>query len=174
MVERVTGATEPRKTSPFFWPAEWAVEHAFWREVATRTLAGILTLLFLGIPAVLYAWRTETLKDSVAVPIVIGAIIFGGLIILYVIALLIVRAVTFRGTRKKIKTDKSFTGPIPSAAQLSRVLGDEELSTHFSKAVLERLKKDEGSYATWSTVVTVASLLASVLGGTIAFLSLTP
>lgn len=84
------------QSSAWNWPAEWAVERAFWREVAARTLAGILTLVFLGLPGVIYAMAAGVLTVPQVMPIVIGVGIFLGLLLGYVIAQLIVRGVARR------------------------------------------------------------------------------
>jgi hypothetical protein len=75
------------------WPAEWAVDEKFWREVATRTVAGILTLVFLGLPGVIFAMSTGALTAEQGMPIVIGASIIIGFIVLYTLAQVVVRAI---------------------------------------------------------------------------------
>lgn len=64
---------EPPEVSPAWrWPAEWAIERAFWREVAARTLAGVLTLVVIGVPALLYAGASGVLTFDRVAPILIG------------------------------------------------------------------------------------------------------
>lgn len=64
---------QQQRKSPWDWPLEWSRDESFWREVATRTVAGILTLIFLGTPLVLYAMFSRALTPDQGVPILIGA-----------------------------------------------------------------------------------------------------
>lgn len=166
--------TQP-KSNPFFWPAEWAVDDKFWREVATRTLAGVLTLLLLGVPVLLYAWSSGTITDATFFPIAIGAGIFVGSIVIYVIALLIVRWVSFRGTRETIRKDTAFKGPIPSASELARLTdGNVNIRIRFNKETLDRLARDESSYVTRGAALTIGSVLAALVGLSITIANIWP
>jgi hypothetical protein len=82
------------------WPAEWAVSHSFWREVATRTVAGILSLVFLGIPGVIYAVSFGALTTEQGWLIGIGLALVVVLIALYLAFLGISQALALRAERR--------------------------------------------------------------------------
>lgn len=109
--EPVTDANEPPKpSSAWDWPAEWAVERAFWREVATRTIAGVLTLIILGVPVLIWTAFTGVLTWDQVAPILIGigmAVLF---LLLYRISLRIVK----RTRRRRV--------PNPTENRIVRVI----------------------------------------------------
>lgn len=37
------------------WPSEWIHERAFWRDVASRTVAAVLTVIIIAVPGLIYA-----------------------------------------------------------------------------------------------------------------------
>lgn len=90
---------------PWRWPAEWAVDEKFWREVATRTIAGILTLVFLGVPGLIYAVSVGALTPDQAAPIWIGIGLFLGVILLYVAAIATIGAVSRSRERAALRAE---------------------------------------------------------------------
>jgi len=81
-------APEPTpQKSPWNWPAEWAVERAFWREVGTRTIAGILTILILGVPGLIYLLGFGLLTFGQVAPILIGLGLSTLVLVSYVLVL---------------------------------------------------------------------------------------
>lgn len=81
---------------PVYWPAEWAVERLFWREVATRTVAGVLTLVILGVPTLIYASVFGLLTGDQLGPILIGVILAVLVVVAYIVVLTTIRKRTER------------------------------------------------------------------------------
>lgn len=95
-------AEPPKQSSAWNWPAEWAVEQAFWREVATRTIAGVLTVVLLGVPGLIYATAAGLLRPDQLIPILIGVGVFLGLITIYLVVFVLIRASTRRRIKKAL------------------------------------------------------------------------
>lgn len=79
--------SKPEVSRAVYWPAEWAVERIFWREVAARTLAGVFTLVVIGVPALIYAGITGVLKPAQVWTILIGIALAGVVIVVYILVL---------------------------------------------------------------------------------------
>ncbi|WP_146082374.1 hypothetical protein [Rathayibacter sp. AY1C5] len=61
---------------PVEWPAIWWRDQAFWREVATRTVAGTAAIVIVGSPVLIYAWINDLLPGDQVWAIVIGVSMF--------------------------------------------------------------------------------------------------
>lgn len=81
------------------WPAQWGRDERFWREVATRTLAGLLTLILLGGPSIIYLMIAGQLSTEVVVPILIGI----GLVLFLIVAWWIVRKIARRVEKGRLR-----------------------------------------------------------------------
>ncbi len=108
------------------WPAIWARDEKFWREVATRTIAGALALVLLSGPSVIYLMIAGQLSASVVFPILIGLAFVVLAIFIWWIVRSIGRMVERRGLRRAVERDASGRrgGPVPSAADLARYVRD--------------------------------------------------
>ena len=160
-------------SSPWNWPAEWAVDEKFWREVATRTIAGILTLALLGFPGLVYAMTTGVLTAGQAIPIIIGA----GSILVIIGAYAIVQVIS-RGVAKKAIIDalkksgpSSFTaittpwGSALFATKLIRASSEERknLVVQFNLGLQEQLLFTIKRQAAVSIFAGVAAFIAGLI-----------
>lgn len=92
------------------------MERAFWREVGTRTIAGVLTIVIIGVPALIWAAVTGVLTWDTAAPILIGLGLFLLLLIVYIVALWVITRIERKKVAKALKKDRGPTSsPIPSA-----------------------------------------------------------
>lgn len=83
--------TDELRTRAIYWPSEWVVERAFWREVATRTLAAFLAAVLVGVPVVLFAALNGNVAWTTAGPILLGALLYAILAIAYVALISFIR-----------------------------------------------------------------------------------
>lgn len=83
------------------WPAKWAREESFWREVATRTAAGTLALILLGVPTLIVTAATGSLTGEVLWTIVVGVC----LTVLLVLLWLLLWGIDRLRTRRQIAKD---------------------------------------------------------------------
>jgi Mg2+/citrate symporter len=117
----------PEASRPVYWPAEWAVERAFWREVAARTLAGVFTLVVVGVPALIYAGASGVLDSDQVWTILIGIVLAAVVVVAYVLVL--------RGSRRRERSK------IDSAERAERI---EAARRHIglTDAQMERVLQD--------------------------------
>lgn len=78
-----SGVTETPPSKPWRWPGEWLRQESFWRDVGSRTLAGVFAGLLLYIGAVLLGyvqrpgvWRVLLVVSTLTLA-AIGAIVVG-------------------------------------------------------------------------------------------------
>lgn len=108
----------PRRRAPALdWPIEWSRDEKFWREVATRTVAGMLALVFLGAPTLIYLMLAGGLSARVGVPILIGIGMMFFAVGLWWATRSIVRLVESRQLRKVLELDPAVEND-PSRAVL--------------------------------------------------------
>ncbi|XYX63144.1 hypothetical protein ACAE71_02993 (plasmid) [Clavibacter nebraskensis] len=131
-----------------YWPAEWAVERPFWREVAARTLAGVFTLVVVGVPALIYAGIARALTPAQIWTIVIGIVLAAVVIVVYIFVLRAFR----RGEQRKIDRAK---------AEEAESLIDAELTAE-DRARIQRTRMQTVHKAQrWANVGAIASALLS-------------
>jgi hypothetical protein len=102
------------------WPAIWARDEKFWREVATRTIAGAFALILLGGPSVVYLMIAGQLSASVVVPILIGLTFVVLALVIWWIVRAVSRAIERRSLRRAVERDAEaqHAGIIPSTSEL--------------------------------------------------------
>jgi hypothetical protein len=118
----MSDAKSPDVSQPLYWPAEWAVDRGFWREVAARTLAGVLTLVTIGVPSLIYAAASGVLTFDQVGPILIGV----ALVVLGAVAyVLVLRSIGRRGRRKIAEAisvaEARLRSPSLTAAQIKSI-----------------------------------------------------
>ncbi|PRA82078.1 hypothetical protein [Microbacterium sp. MYb66] len=186
----MTDTPPPRSSRAIDWPAEWARDEKFWREVATRTIAGALTLILLGVPSLIYLMLAGQLDASVGIPILIGIAMVLVIGIIWWVTRLLVHSLERRRLSSIVREERSRAtgGAAVSAEGIARLVeqflrrrrerGDafgDELEEAFtprreqaSELSPEALKKMErvASLARWATPVVgaVASIAAGVVG----------
>lgn len=124
-------------SSAWNWPAEWAVERAFWRDVATRTIAGVLTIILLAVPGLIYAGIYGLLTPAQVAPILIGIACFAAVIMSYLFVLWAIRLTTRRKIKKTLEREKRHADLTPSLWALfessqgerDRIMSDFQQST---------------------------------------------
>lgn len=89
--KRVSMTDPDEKSSPWLWPVEWSTDKKFWREVAARTIAAVLSVCILGLPGLVYAISAGVLTKDVGIPIIIGAAILVGVIAVYALAFYVIQ-----------------------------------------------------------------------------------
>lgn len=140
------------RSSPWNWPVEWAVDEKFWREVATRTIAGILTLVFLGLPSIIYLLSTGIMTPNQGIPILIGVGLLLALLLIYTGAQLVIRGVAKRAINRIIEMANPTTtmllgyGPTETFEYSRRILAAppeqrEALIKGFSEASQKQMRK---------------------------------
>lgn len=148
-------------SSAWNWPAEWANERTFWREVAARTIAGVLTIVILAVPGLVYATIFGLLRLDSVLPILIGIALFIVVLIVYIFVL--------RGIRRKESSEiegvlakdesRSESTPSPEAIMRSSVEERKRFMSAFSKATqdgvsqAERIAREANRRATRAAVI---------------------
>jgi biopolymer transport protein ExbB/TolQ len=141
------------------WPAEWAKDEKFWREVATRTIAGAFALVLVGAPSVVYLMIAGQLSASVVIPILLGIAFVVLAIVVWWVVRKVSRAIERRSLRRAVERDAEARRPsiIPSAADLQRFVrefqaGREARGDPFGEALedsmrpkSERIQVSEGA-----------------------------
>jgi hypothetical protein len=152
----VPDAEPPEVSPPWRWPAEWAIERAFWREVSSRTIAGVLTLVAVGVPALIYAAASGVLTFDRVAPILIGV----GLVLLlgigYVLAL---RFIARRERRRIAEVINSSEG------RVSITFRYEDLAS-FSvqqRADIESARKSSLRSTIGTSALTLLSVVVAIL-----------
>ncbi|MFE4082265.1 hypothetical protein [Paenarthrobacter sp. YIM B13468] len=159
----------PQKSSAWNWPAEWAVERTFWREVGTRTVAGVLTIVILAVPGLIYAAIFGLLTLGQVIQILIGIGVFALILAVYIVVLRMIRRRESKKIARALAEDKSQSGAIPTPEQLMGY--SEELRAQIMSK-LSRITQDDISQAErrarhlsmWTTVVgLLLGILSSLL-----------
>lgn len=170
--EAVTLADDaaPKKSSAWNWPAEWAVERAFWREVGTRTISGMLTLIFLGAPVVFYAIWQGTLTPDQGWPILIAAGLWLLVGIVYVVLLAIIRGVSRRRARTVLRAGGGEEYTSVSTRDIDVILATfadgKTISIPYTinRKTSESLSHIQRSQAIWSVLAAVVAIIGAVVG----------
>lgn len=102
----------PKPSRPLDWPGEWGRDEKFWREVATRTVAGMLTIVLLGVPSLIYLMIAGQLEASVGIPIIIGIVMVILFVFIWSFVRWVVRFFERRRLRKIVRQSA-----IPSASE---------------------------------------------------------
>jgi MFS family permease len=78
----ISGMADEEVSRPINWPREWLHDEKFWREVATRTVAGIIAGIVLAALAALVALRLTPLTGDaakIASGVLIGTTLLGAI-----------------------------------------------------------------------------------------------
>ncbi|SIN91269.1 hypothetical protein SAMN05443544_1817 [Agromyces cerinus subsp. cerinus] len=169
--DAVTVSNEPPgKSSAWNWPAEWAVERAFWREVAARTIAGVLTILIVGVPALIWAALSGVLTWDMVAPALIGFGLFLVVLIVYVTLLLVIRAVARSKGRKTLRAEGGSEYKDVSTRDLDTILvsfaGGEPIPVPYfvNEKAKESLRQIDRFQHAFSIVAAVVALAGAVVG----------
>jgi len=161
----ITGQQPPEISSAWNWPAEWAIERTFWSEVATRTVAGVLTIVLMAVPGLVYATIFGLLRLAAVLPILIGIALFAVVLVMYIVVLRVIR----RRERKKIAgalaKDESRSGSIPSPEEIMSSSMEERkrIMSVYSQAIQDGVSQADRlgrRAARWSTVVALVCAIA--------------
>jgi len=153
----VSDPKNPEASRALYWPAEWAVERLFWREVASRTLAGVFTLVVIGVPALIYAGAGGVLTPDQVWPILIGVALSALVVVIYVLVLRAFR----RRERRKIEDARRAEETRTLVASLT-----EEEKARIVLEAMQEVTKAQRSYdvqAILSTIVALAAAAAAAL-----------
>jgi hypothetical protein len=77
---RSADVTEPRHARKGWWPSRWVRDETFWRDVATRTLAGLIVAAFVAVGAAgggFIPWRGVALA-ALAVALMLSNVLWFG------------------------------------------------------------------------------------------------
>lgn len=158
----------PQKSSAWNWPAEWAVERTFWREVGTRTVSGVLTIVILAVPSLIYATFFGLLAPNQVIPILIGIALFAVVLTVYIFLLRMIR----RSEIKKIAhallaENKERTEPLPTPEQLMGFSDAERarIISVYSKNTQDGIGKAEKFALRAAKVATILSAIVSLVAG---------
>lgn len=141
----MTAAAEPpeKRSRAIDWPAEWWGDEKFWREVATRTVAGVLTLVILGVPSLVYLMGAGQLTLSIGMPILYGILMVAAAIAIWFIARAIVRAVEKKKARKILREDQVSTAQVQALSDKQfDALVNEVISRSYRDVYGEQLEAD--------------------------------
>ena len=84
----MTQPHEPKQLSPWSWPASWARDEAFWRDVASRTVSGILVVFISGLVGYVGLVAGGVLAGPInwVIIVVVGVIlVLGGAVIAFAV-----------------------------------------------------------------------------------------
>jgi len=160
----VTPVPAPKRSSAWNWPAEWSVERAFWREVATRTIAGVLTVIILSVPGLLYALGFGILALGQVLPILIGISLFLVISATYVVVLRAIRRSERRKFARALEDDSPSSGPALSSEDLlsSEVDQRQRLLEFYSRTTRERVRQAGRKSGTLSILATIGAAILPV------------
>jgi len=153
--------SRPELSHAVYWPAEWAVERTFWREVAARTLAGVFTLVIIGVPALIYAGITGVLQPAQVWTIIIGIALAGVVIVGYIF---VIRA--FR-RRERQKIQRAMADA--DVRRLVAMVSEEDLEKIFKETTQKvgTAQRWFSIQASVSTLLAVATAAAAALAPTL-------
>lgn len=156
------------------WPAEWAVERAFWREVGTRTVSGMLALILLGTSIVIYSMTSGTPKASQGWPILVGAGLALTGIVIYVAALSIIRAVAKNRSRKVVLEELNAESVSLSTSEIDTIVmsfadGDSVAVPYVVSATTSRKIQTISRRERWGSFI--ASVCVPLVGAALAVIS---
>lgn len=145
------------------------MERAFWRDVATRTIAGVLTILILAVPGLIYAGIYGLLTPAQVAPILIGIAGFAALVIGYLSVLWVIRLTTRRNIKKTLERENRDAVLTPSVwarfqsskGERDRILSDFDQSTQND---VRRLVNISHWVSAGATAVAAGIALVPVLG----------
>ncbi|WP_306901686.1 hypothetical protein [Arthrobacter sp. B1I2] len=140
-----TDQRPPENPSAWNWPAEWATERTFWREVAARTIAGVLSLVILAVPGLLYATIFGLLKPETGVPILIGITLFVVALVIYIVVLRRIRRKESGEIERVLAKDESRGESTPSPEEIMRSSPEarKRLLAAFSKVTQDGISQAE-------------------------------
>jgi hypothetical protein len=161
----ITDQSIPNDSSAWNWPAEWAVERTFWREVATRTVAGILTIVVLAVPGLIYAAIFGLLAPRQVIPILIGIVLFALVLLTYVLVLRTIRRREIRKIKSALERDETKWGPIPTVSELIGVSAEErDLILSVYSQMTQQSVRELAKSATRNVILTtLAAVVASLV-----------
>jgi hypothetical protein len=143
---------------PVYWPAEWAVERGFWREVAARTVAGVLTLVILGVPTLIYASVFGLLKGDQLGPILIGIAGTAAIVLGYILVLRMIRKRTERTVAaKKFAKAADLRRALLTPEELARIKEEAE------KEINETYRRSRAQSFVTTAVAVLFGIAAALL-----------
>jgi hypothetical protein len=152
---------KPEISRPLYWPAEWAGERSFWREVAARTLAGVFTLVVIGVPALIYAGASGVLTWDRLGPILIGLALAALVVLAYVAILRVILGIERRKLAQASRTfEVSSNGQALSPEELLALV---DALAHTTDAVGKQAFR-------WSLATTAAGVLSAFLALVVPYL----
>lgn len=138
------------------------MERTFWRDVATRTIAGVLTILILAVPGLIYAGIYGLLTPAQVAPILIGITMFAALIVGYLFSLWVIRWTTRRKIKKTLGREKLVAETTPSLWEFFESSPEERdrILSGYGESTRNRITRQERFGRRLSNLATVTAAIA--------------
>lgn len=162
-----------QQSSAWNWPAEWAVERTFWREVGTRTVSGVLTIVILAVPGLIYATVFGLLTLDQVIPIFIGIALFAVVLTAYIFLLRVIRRSEIKKIAQALLAEnKGRTELLLTPEQLMGFSDAERarIISLYSKSTRDGIGKAEKFAQLAAMVVTLLSGIVGIVAGIIPLL----
>lgn len=165
----MTNITKPpsHNSAPLHWPAEWAKEELFWRDVATRTIAGVLTILILAFPGLIYAGIFGLLTPAQVAPILIGIALIAVLITGYLVVLWWIRRKTRIAIEDALEAEEldSETHIVMAALLASSPEERDRILSDYTETTASRIREADTLGKRLRSVASLTTLLATLIIG---------